>query len=1275
MIRTLFLILLISTCLTPLTHAQQPGVAEPVPQSQLSLERGGDSEAAKKKVEFRLAGMFGNGMVLQQKTDAPVWGTAAPGSTVKVSGSWSKDTATTIADQSGDWRTDLVTPAAGGPFEVVVESEGQTITLKDVLIGEVWICSGQSNMQWKMRGFGVDFFGDAVAKADQPMIRYCDVPQVLALEPQSDVQTHWSVCTPQSVLSYSAVAYFFANRLHQELGIPIGLVSTNWGGSPAEAWVNSDVLAKEFPEFNEVVAAFPKLIGEFGAVHARGRNIPKGIKFGMPSVLYNEMIHPLIPFAIRGAIWYQGESNVKQPEQYRKLFPTLIRSWREEWGQGEFPFYYVQIAPFKYLREPYPVALLREAQLETLSVPNTGMAVTMDIGQEDNIHPKAKQPVGERLAMIALARDYGQKDLVFSGPVYTKHEVVSDRIRLRFEHVGGGLASRDGEALSHFTIAGEDRKFVPAKAVIDGDTIVVHSDQVPNPVAVRFAWGNADQPNLMNREGLPSSSFRTDDWPFASEAAEAKPNSDAVGVIKKKMSVPVVDGVNWGEMLAEMDLVWNSLPQTWKESPFLGNGEQGTMMRQINPRTLQWDVGCSAAHDHRPLDQDDPAEKNVGVLNRGRLFIGHLELRFPEELTGGKSRLSLWDAEAKGSVKSAGGKAEWAALVHAQEPVMRFECKATEELQKATFVYVPEMATNPRAQRGKNPRHPANPKPEVSRLSDGVQTAVHNLVAGGQTAVAWKQITVAGTQRLWLSVQHSFPGDEAVDLAVQAVRSAAQADQVEWTAAHRDWWHRYYPASMVSTGDPFWDSFYWVQQYKLGSATRDKGWILDNQGPWLQPTAWNAIWWNLNAQVSHSGFATANRRGNGSALSHRLDINRDNLALNVGEEYRDDSYGIGRTSSGWDLLGLIGVPGTGLPKADRNISRECGNLLWAMHNVDLEYRYWQDTDLRDRVLYPILLRAVNYHRHFLVREADGLLHLPTTYSPEYRAAEDCSYDLDSLRWGCGRLLELAAEMGLTEADEPLIAEWKMLQKDLVPTHVNETGRMIGRNVALTGGHRHWSHLLAIYPLRTLTPDEPADRELIRRSLDHWHSFNRALAGYSNTGGACISALLGEGDLAYYYINRLKSFLHVNTFYSEAGGLPVIETPLHGATAMQEMLLQSWGGRLRVFPAIPKAWPNVQFHQLRGEGAFLVSARREQDETKWVVVQSENGGTVEVDPRIERAQWNASPSATIQAAGDGIYHVVLPAGGSVQFWPENQPKPNMTVVPVVRQGPMHRFGKP
>jgi len=468
------------------------------------------------KTSLKLAGIFASNMVIQRNTDAAIWGVAKPKSKVSIQTSWSKSAVETTADAQGKWMTKIKTPKAGEGYAITVKNADEVVKLTNVLSGEVWICSGQSNMQWKLRGFGVQEFKEDVDKANYPNIRLCDVPQVISLETQDDLKARWTVCNPRSVMSFSAVAYFFGSKLHQELNVPIGLISTNWGGSAIEGWISPEVLKKQLPSYEEQTKNYPKWIAKTGVLYGKSLNIksPKGLNQSSPSVLYNSMLKPLIPMSFRGVIWYQGESNVKRPKEYQTLFPAMIRDWRQRWGLGDFPFYYVQSAPFHYKNEPIGAGYLREAQTMALSEPNTGMVVTMDIGDVTNIHPKNKKPVGERLALLALARDYGKTDLVDSGPLYKGFKVEGDAIRLKFNHVGGGLIAKGSSDLTHFTIAGKDQKFVAAKAVIDGDDIIVSSDAVSKPVAVRFAWGSGDTPNLANKEGLPASSFRTDDWPI-----------------------------------------------------------------------------------------------------------------------------------------------------------------------------------------------------------------------------------------------------------------------------------------------------------------------------------------------------------------------------------------------------------------------------------------------------------------------------------------------------------------------------------------------------------------------------------------------------------------------------------------------------------------------------------------------------------------------------------------------------------------------------------------
>jgi sialate O-acetylesterase len=455
--------------------------------------------AAPAAAELKLPSLFSDQMVLQRDREAPVWGWADAGAEVHVV--IDGKTVDATADQDGNWRAAVAAHAAGGPHSLVVEAGSDRVEVNDVYFGEVWVASGQSNMQWSVRqAANAD---EEISAAQFPLIRMFSVPREPAAEPQADTAGKWDAASPETIADFSAVGYFFARELHRELDIPIGILHTSWGGTLAEAWTSREALAAN----DEFQAILDRVEGTRDRQHRAAH-------------LYNGMIAPLIPYGIRGAIWYQGESNVGRAEQYATLFPTLIADWRTRWGQGDFPFYFVQLAPFRYGNlDPELLAELWEAQLETLrNVPQTGMVVTTDIATTHDIHPPNKQDVGKRLALWALAKVYGHDDLAFSGPIYKSHEAQGDTIRLAFDHAGG-LAARDGGELTDFTIAGNDQKFVPARAQIEGNEIVVSSPDVHEPVAVRFAWYDTAGPNLVNENGLPASPFRTDDWQLKTHGA------------------------------------------------------------------------------------------------------------------------------------------------------------------------------------------------------------------------------------------------------------------------------------------------------------------------------------------------------------------------------------------------------------------------------------------------------------------------------------------------------------------------------------------------------------------------------------------------------------------------------------------------------------------------------------------------------------------------------------------------------------------------------------
>jgi len=497
--------------------------------------------AAARSADIKLPSVISSNMVLQRNVEVPLWGWADAGEKITVK--LGDKNASATAGTDGKWLVKFPSMPAGGPHEITIEgAAGKSVTLKNVLFGEVWLCSGQSNMEMQVQS--CENAKEDIAAANDPQIRMFTVGKAPNGAPQTDCPGKWEESSPATVGHFSGVAYFFAQDLKKALNVPVGLLHSSWGGTPAESWASRSGLEKieaakpllerwdkTAADFDEAKAkaAYEARVKTWEEVSAKAKEekkaAPKKPNYEDPRLnpwrvcnLYNGMIAPLIPYAIAGSIWYQGESNCGRAQQYRTLFPGMIQSWRTAWNQENMPFYFVQIAPYNY-KAPngLPYAELCEAQFMTLKMPNTGMAVIHDVGNVKDIHPKNKKAVGHRLALWALAKTYGQKDLVFSGPLYKEMKIEGDKIRIGFDHVGGGLAARDGKELTHFTIAGEDQKFLPATATIDAGNVVVHSATVAKPVAVRFAWHEAAEPNLMNKEGLPASLFRTDDFKMVTD--------------------------------------------------------------------------------------------------------------------------------------------------------------------------------------------------------------------------------------------------------------------------------------------------------------------------------------------------------------------------------------------------------------------------------------------------------------------------------------------------------------------------------------------------------------------------------------------------------------------------------------------------------------------------------------------------------------------------------------------------------------------------------------
>jgi sialate O-acetylesterase len=448
--------------------------------------------ASPAQAQLRLPSTFGSHMVLQQRTAVTFWGWAGPSEEVKVSASWAKEPLLAkTAAQTARFQVDLETPGAGGPYTIRVEGASAHLLLEDVMVGEVWFASGQSNMEWTASA-GLDNAAAEIAAADHPGLRFFTVPKATADSPQTSGPGAWTVSTPSTMPHASAVGYFFARRLEEALHVPVGVVNASWGGSPIETWMRP-----------ELVLSDPRLAKEASEKNPTWSPIK-------PGAAYHAMVAPWLGFPIAGAIWYQGEANVGQSASYAGLMEKLVLGWRADWGL-DFPFYFVQIAPFRYGDHDH-AARLREQQQLALAIPGTGMVVTGDITSDPgDIHPKNKQAVGLRLANLALALTYKQPGVVARSATYASHAVEKGRVRIAFANAEGGLRLQ-GKEVGALFVAGADQRFVPAEARIEGSTLIVWSKEVKEPVAVRYAFSNDATLSLFGPGGLPVAPFRTDSW-------------------------------------------------------------------------------------------------------------------------------------------------------------------------------------------------------------------------------------------------------------------------------------------------------------------------------------------------------------------------------------------------------------------------------------------------------------------------------------------------------------------------------------------------------------------------------------------------------------------------------------------------------------------------------------------------------------------------------------------------------------------------------------------
>jgi len=738
--------------------------------------------------------------------------------------------------------------------------------------------------------------------------------------------------------------------------------------------------------------------------------------------------------------------------------------------------------------------------------------------------------------------------------------------------------------------------------------------------------------------------------------------------------------VNWSEFLGRHDLVWDRIPNRWECSPFTGNGNVGFLFYQNSSEAKNVISLYPGRHDYYDHRLPHEGEQMLWIY-RSRLPLGRFTLESEGDITGVDMRFDLWNAELMGTITTAKGSYALRGITHSTTDVIYFQT-AAKGGESVTITWHPEVPFAPVREsldRGGGPKgdswdamrnapYPLPPEPTWSK-ADGMQFCFQPLLdQRGETTTGW-QLTgdAAGTQLLTASVHHSFPEHNSLATVKQSLLNAKQQLAADtFFGPHQAWWHTYYPQSFLTMNDPEKEAFYWIQMYKLGAAMRENGPILDLMGPWYNKTFWPMVWGDLNVQLIYWTHLTANRLSLGESLPRNLDKYAGNLAKNVPAHW-DDSAAIAACFP----QDCLAYNRNGVPDM----------LAWIMNNYWLHLQYTGDRERFRDGLFPLLRKTVNAYRHYLrenpVESDDGKIHIKNSWSPEYPGGrgQDINFTIALLNWSCQTLLDINAEFSL---NDPLAKEWQHIVDNLVDYQIDEHGLRIGKDIAFEKPHRHYSHLLGFYPLAVITPETAADAKMLRTSLDHWLKVSiessikvgaMPFTGYTATGAASMYATLGDAEKAYYYLDFLIKHKNISptTMYGEGNGNPVIESPLSFATCIHDMLLQSWGDKIRVFPATPELWGDVAFHDLRTQGAFLVSARKQDGVTQFVTVESLVGSpcVVQTDipkPIISINGVTAEPGQA-RKTGKGFYEIALKQGDVVTFTPVPLADTDLSIAPI------------
>jgi alpha-L-fucosidase 2 len=719
-----------------------------------------------------------------------------------------------------------------------------------------------------------------------------------------------------------------------------------------------------------------------------------------------------------------------------------------------------------------------------------------------------------------------------------------------------------------------------------------------------------------------------------------------LGTFVRQVTAQVQNKVNWDKLLSRNDLVFDSLSTKWEEGAFLGNGLLGVMVYRENANTLRFDLGRTDVVDH--------IEGINASIGRARLPIGRFLMEVNGAIKGIKLRLNLLKAELEGTITTDKGIVHFSGLVAATKDLIILNTRTDKNEKLVNWQWKPEPALSSFLSLGRDSasKYPANPSNQLFN-ENGIHYNHQPLRMGGGYTTAWKELSSGHTNTLVITIANSYPKDDSKEIAKKLLSAVTAPSVKDVTSAHDAHWLKFYRKSFISVPDSRLESFWWIQQYKMASATRIGAYPIDLMGPWYKATPWPKYWWNLNIQLTYYPFFSSNHIELVQPLMKMINDNIDNLSKNAPAPYQHNSAALGRSGPYTMTSGikvLKGNDSTGNSAA----SLELGNLTWLLHVYYQAYEHTLDKQIIKN-LFPVLTRSVNYYLNIMSKESDGKYHLPYTYSPEYPKGitRDANYDLSVFKWGLNTLLQINKTLAL---NDPLAAQWKDALANLTPYPKDQNGYRIGRDADFSISHRHYSHLLQIYPIYEINWDQQQNRDLIQKSLSQWENNDAAWRGYSYTGAGSIYAMMGNGNKTHQLLNEMmkgKFSIKPNTMYLEAG--PVIETPLSAVTTMNEMLLQSWNGIIRVFPAIPDAWLDASFNDLSAKGAFLVSGSRKAGKTQFIKIKSLRGSPCLVKTDLKGAIKSAGKRQFKMVQKEsGVISIDLKAGEEVILYTAEEP---------------------